>query len=112
MPVSIPIDPVEDFKLALPYDEELNPIAFALRRAFALSPEQQPKVFNLTLLLGTTQFKMSQKVKNWVQDWDFEQSHKEFEYRGVIYQFNTFDKEPMRSLVIDFATKTIRFEGE
>lgn len=111
MAVAIPIEK-EDESNSEPFSEELNPIAFALRRAFQLSPEQEPKVFNLTVLLGVTQFKMSPKVANWVQEWDFEQSHKEFHFRGGIYQFNSFDKEPTRRLMIDFATKTICFEGE
>lgn len=111
MPVTIPLLK-EDEEKSEPYSEELNPIAFALRRVFQLNPDQEPKVFNLTLLLGVTEFKMSPKVANWVQDWDFEQSHKEFKFRGAIYQFNCFAHEPKRALVIDFAKKTIKFEGE
>lgn len=102
----------EDEEQSVPYDHELNPIAFALRRAFQLNPDQQPQVFNFTAILGVTEFKLSKKVQNWVQDWDFEHSHKEFEYRGIVIQFNIFDKEPNKKLIIDFATRTISFEGE
>lgn len=114
MPVTLPLYD-EDVKQSKPYDHELNPIAFALKRAFQLSPEQSPQVFNLTVQLGPHNFKMSQKVKNWVHYLDIHQEYQAPDFRitgGCVVQFNNFDKEPPRALVIDFPNRLIKFEGE